>query len=229
MIDTMKKTLISWDQKLSTAYNYLLTTGVLVIAIYIIFQVTAFFFPFFSHRFIFQLFDVGHESNIPTYFSVLLFFCLAIMSWIISLFENIDKKTSNLWKFAIPVFLFLGADELASIHEQLTYPTQRLLTTTGLLEFAWVIPYALLILVLAYYYIPLILKLRFRNLILLGAGVFVVGALGFEMLSAYYYASFDVGHVGFIIASSIEEIFEISGLLILVFALKKELLFQINK
>jgi hypothetical protein len=214
---------MNWEKHLSRFYKYLVCAGGLFVGVYIAFQLAVIKSPFFVNRFIFQFFDVGHEANLPTYFSVLLFFLLAVVSWVIGVLEKEKGNAVAPWIFTMVLFLFLGLDELAQVHEQLTYHTRALLGTGGFLAFAWTIPYLILVGVLAIYYIPFIWKLQNRNLIFLSAIVFISGAVGMEMIGSYFYDTVGVSHPGYIIASSIEEILEISGLLIALCAFKREL------
>jgi hypothetical protein len=220
--------MINWRENLTQFYKYLVITGAVFVGVYLVFQIVAIGSPFFANRFVFQLFDVGHEANVPTYFSVLLFFILAILSWLIGVFEKGAGKNILPWVFTMILFLFLGLDELASLHEQLTYHTQKLLNTSGFLAFAWTIPYLIALAILSIFYIPFIWKLKYGKIIFLGAFIFILGAVGFEMVGSYFYDTQGVTSAGFIISSSIEEILEISGLLVAIYALKEELLLRVK-
>lgn len=214
---------MNWKDKINQFYKNLFYGGAVVVGVYIIFQLVAISSPFFANRFIFQLFDVGHEANVPTYFSVLLFFLLAILSWLIGVFEKKEGRSILPWIFTMGLFLFLGLDELASLHEQLTYHTQKLLNTSGFLAFAWTVPYLVALVILSIFYIPFIWKLKNGKIIFLGAFIFVLGAIGFEMIGSYFYDTQGVTSAGFIIFSSIEEILELAGLMIAIYAMKEEL------
>ena len=111
--------------------------------------------------------------------------------------------------------LFLSLDELTEIHEQLAGPTRELLGVGGFLFFAWVIPYVLTLFLLTIYFVPFILKLsrKTRLLIFFGAGFFLIGAVGFEMIGARLYEAGASTNINYIVVSSLEELFEIAGAL----------------
>lgn len=127
------------------------------------------------------------------------------------------------WRFhwlALSALLFLMAfDEAAQLHERLIAPVHRVLGTSGAFLFAWTIPAAAAVLVVG------LLMLRFvlaqpaavRNAIFAAAAVYLLGALGLEMVgSAIYDASsrsFD--GLGYKVATTAEETFEMAGLVIL--------------
>lgn len=218
---------MKWKDKINQFYKGLIYSAVVVVGVYIVFQIAASTSPFFSNRFIFQLFDVGHEANVPTYYSVLLYFFLAVFAFIIGLFEKEKGNKISPWIFTMFLFFFLGLDELASLHEQLTYHTQKLLNTSGFLAFAWTIPYLILLAILSIFYVPFIWRLKYGKFIFLGAGVFILGAVGFEMVGSYFYDTIVFHSTQYMLASSVEEILEISGLLIALYAFKEELFLRI--
>lgn len=197
-----------------TTYKALAIFGAAIVGIYILFRLIALQFPFFENRWIFQFFDVGLEANMPTYFSVLIFLIMGIVAWIIGGIEKSQGNRAWPWIGTTILLLFLGLDELGEVHEQLTWHTQQLLDVSGFLAFAWVIPYLIIVALLSIFYIPFLWKLKYRAWFFWGAIVFITGAAGVEMIGAYFYDTQGVMSAGFIIASSIEEIMEIAGLLI---------------
>lgn len=120
------------------------------------------------------------------------------------------------------VFLFLSFDEFFSIHERLTDPVRDGLDTGGLLYFAWVLPYAIGVIVLAALTAPLLLRLPWRHLqLLIVAGViYVLGAVGMEMLGGRRYEIVeDTRDSTYVTYTTIEEVLEVFGLIILIYAL----------
>jgi len=191
----------------------LFISGTLIVLVYVVFQIIALSNPQFGQTFIFKFFDVGVEGNLPTFFSVLLFLILSASSFALGkLNENRNKIAWSLTSFLL---LFLSIDEFAQIHEQFTEMFQQLLNADGFLFFAWVIPYGIVLILLAVLYIPFLIKLskKTKTYIFLGAGIYVLGAIGFEMIGASLYQP--VSPTGmYILVSGIEETFEILGLLL---------------
>ena len=87
------------------------------------------------------------------------------------------------------VFLFLGVDEGAQIHEKFVQVTKRLLEGTvgdrfgGWFHYAWVIPYALAMIVLAAYLFRWFMGLSpiLQKRLVLSGIVYVFGAMFMEM------------------------------------------------
>lgn len=218
-----------WEKYIDQGYKALAIFGAFIVGVYIMFQLITLRFPFFENRWIFQFFDVGLEANMPTYFSVLIFLIMGIIAWGIGGLEKIKGGKVWPWIFTALLLLFLGLDELGEVHEQLTWHTQQLIDVGGFLAFAWVIPYLILVAILAIFYLPFLWKLKYHAWFIWGAIIFITGAAGVEMIGAYYYDTHGVTSAGFIIASSIEEIMEITGLLVALRGFSKEFFYRFQQ
>lgn len=224
--------MIPWHKILKNIWNILLVLGILLFLIFVLFQFITYTHLSFSGSYIFKLFDVGGEGNIPTFFGGFLFILLAISAWFCGIsdkYRGLTKKEYLPWMLLSVLLFFLSIDEFTQIHEQLTDPVRELLGVGGFLYFAWIIPYVIALLLLALYFIPFILKLskKTKLLIFIGAGIFVFGAVGFEMIGAYLY---DIGanrQIGYIIVSSLEELFEVAGILVALKGLFNEVLLRV--
>jgi len=200
--------------------------GFFLTLVYLVFGFYTRFNPLFGETVLFRLFDVGHEMNFPTFFSSFVFILLSYLS----LFLGIKEKGFGCrfknwfpWFFLSFLFLFLSLDEFFQIHENLTYITQSFIPTKDFLSFAWVLPYGTMVVLLVFYLLPFFfrIKRKQRNILFFGAFIYLLGALGFEMISAHYYEIGGPWHKGFIRASSIEEILEITGLCIALWGFSK--------
>ncbi len=191
----------------------LFISGILIVLVYVIFQIFALSNPQFGQTFIFKFFDVGAEGNLPTFFSVVLFLLLSAGAFVLGKFNENRNKIA--WMFSSVLFLFLALDEFTQIHEQFTEMFQQLLNADGFLFFAWVIPYGIILILLAVLYIPFLIKLsrKIKTYIFLGAGIYVLGAIGFEMIGASLYQPGSPTGM-YILVSGIEETFEMLGLLL---------------
>ncbi|VAW21228.1 hypothetical protein MNBD_BACTEROID01-1645, partial [hydrothermal vent metagenome] len=121
---------------------------------------------YFHHDTVFglvQAFNFDTEYNIPTLFSFLeLIFSTALLFIIAK--KHREVGTGYIYWFVLMViFLFLSFDEILSIHERLIAPVSELLNTSGMLAFAWVIPYGVLLLVFVVAYSRFLIKLP-RNI-----------------------------------------------------------------
>jgi hypothetical protein len=196
-----------------------------------------------------RLFDVGEERSIPTWFeSVLFLFCSMLLAVVTVAKRQRSDRYSLHWGVLSFILLLLSLDEVASIHEAIGQQSERLLhyttglTPSGAIKFFWVVPGAIFVLIVLLAYLRFLADLpqTTRRLILFAGALFVLGALGIEMLTAQvvsssggianWIESASGGIVGRETASaiptilkglqtSVEEMFEMLGLTAFVYAL----------
>lgn len=178
----------------------------------------------YGHDFAFglvPLFDFDSEKNVPTFFSaVALLSASALLVTIAKLSRNSGVEYA-LWLVLAVIFLFLSIDEISSLHEKLIKPLRSLLGTSGVFYFAWIIPYASALGLLAIVYLRFLLRLprETRNLFLLSAGIFVFGAIGFEMIGGWYFESIGPDNLTYQLITTCEEFLEMLGVAIFIYAL----------
>lgn len=175
-----------------------------------------------------QLFAVDMEGNIPTYFSSLLHLSSALLISLIA-FDARQKGSADRvkWTGMAAIFLFLSMDEASSMHELLTYPMRELLGTSGILYFAWVVPAMIILIILAGIYWPFLRRLpkeTFRGF-LLAAFVFLSGAILMEFVGGWLAEQQGVDHLEFGMATEVEEVLEMTGVVIFI----RTLLIYLNK
>lgn len=131
------------------------------------------------------LFEFGGEMNLPTFFSTLLAIMAAGLLVVITAARKQMQRPWKLWASLAAVFLLVAMDDFIGMHEQLSRPLRDLLDARGMLYFAWVIPYGVLVMLLAGVYGRFVFEMpaHLRNGLLVSATLFLVGALGFEMLA----------------------------------------------
>lgn len=169
-----------------------------------------------------QLFNLAEERNIPTVYSGLqLLVCAGLLGLIATARKRMAAKDYWYWLGLAGLFLFLSFDELIEIHERIALITRNQLNTTGMFYFAWIIPYALLVVAVAAVYVPFLLKLPKSIKILMGtAGVlFVAAALGMEALESHYHWETQGKDLNFAIMVTIEEAVEMLSILLFLIAL----------
>jgi hypothetical protein len=201
---------------------YLLTIVLCLIAAHLLGLVSTYVFGHNSVWGLVKLFSLTREANVPTFFSaVLLLFCSALLALI-----GIRKKRSNdpfyrHWKGLAAIFLFMSIDEAVQIHELLIDPIHTALNTSGILLFAWVIPYSIAAAIVLVLFLPFLWCLPpvMRSRTLLAAFVYVGGALGFELLDGYYFDFVGRQDVIYGLITMVEESLEMFGLVIFVHAL----------
>jgi hypothetical protein len=196
-----------------------------------------------------RLFDVGEERSIPTWFeSIQFLLCSMLLAVIAAAKKQRNDRYSLHWGVLSIILLLLSLDEVASIHEAIGQQSERLLhsatglTPGGAISFFWVVPGAIFVLIVLLAYLRFLADLprTTRRLFLFAGALFVLGALGLEMLTAQvvsssggianWIESSSGGIVGQERASaiptilkglqtSVEEMFEMLGLTAFVYAL----------
>jgi hypothetical protein len=165
------------------------------------------------------LFDLDVEANVPTLVSAVALLGAAALLWVTgSATQRHGRAYAAHWRGLALVFVFLALDEAAGFHEKLSTPLRESLQLTGVLHFAWVLPYALMVAALGVVYLRFLLALdpvARRHLV--GAGVvFLGGAVGLEMVGGLIASSATEPSVAFLAAVTLEETMEMVGIAMLV-------------
>jgi hypothetical protein len=107
------------------------------------------------------------------------------------------------------------------IHERLIEPMNALLNISGALQYAWVIPYGFGVLVFGVIYLRFLSQLPARTAIFfaLAGTIFVSGAIGLEMAGGWSQELHGTASITYVLIQSFEEIFEIVGVIIFIYAL----------
>ena len=182
-----------------------------------------------------QGFYFDAEANFPSLYSAVAIVLCAALLWLIgSLAGEKAKKRSFYWKFLGVIFLVLAMDEFGSLHEFMIQPLRRVMDRASFdsdyFYFAWFIPYIILLLFLGLVFLKFLFKLPSltRFLFLLGGFVFVSGALGMEMIGGKYWSAqgwaidgSDPVDLRYALIITLEELLEMLGIVIFIFALSK--------
>jgi len=179
---------------------------------------------YFGHGHIYgliPLFDFNSEKNIPTLYSS---FALVFVSILLSFIAAIHKRKGSFyfsWLGLAIIFLFLSIDEIASIHERFGAPVRESLNTSGLLFFAWVIPYgiALMVFVIAYFKFLISLPKKIMTLFVVSGATFVAGAIGFELLGGRQFELYGKNNLIYSFLYTCEEFLEMLGIVIFIYTL----------
>ena len=196
-----------------------------------------------------RILDVGEERSIPTWFnSILLLLCSILLAVVTVAKKQRNDQYSSHWGVLSIILLLLSLDEVASLHEATGQQLERLLDSftgfkpSGAISFFWVVPGAIFVFIVLLAYLRFLAHLpqTTRRLFLFAGALFVLGALGIEMLTAQVVSSsggisnwiassfggmVDRGSASAIptilkgLQTSIEEMFEMLGLTAFVYAL----------
>lgn len=163
--------------------------------------------------------SLDEEASVPALFSsVLLLLCaglLAAIAWV----PGTARRAS--WAVLAGVFLFLALDEAVAIHEEIIELMKPRTGGSGYLYFVWVVPYGIATAVLAAAFLPFLgsLPRRFATLFVLAGGLFVLGAIGFEMLGGKVAEASGYETFAYTALSTAEESLEMAGVIVFAYAL----------
>jgi len=174
-------------------------------------------------------FNLDEERAFGTWYAQIVLFITAAALLFIGISKKIAKKEWAWWWIVLGfVFVYLSIDEAVSLHEMLVKPVQDYLgITTGPLFYAWIIPVFVLVFLFTLTYVKFWLNLprKTRLLFVVAFSIFMVGAVGMEMIAASYYS---VNFGGYVTAGSdqllilipgVEETLEMLGIAIFLYCL----------
>lgn len=166
-----------------------------------------------------KLFYLDHENNIPSFFNMLLLLIVAAISYFIYIFSKKNREPGFHWLFICFVFLFLALDETNSLHERVNVLIyNKGWRSEGFFKFLWIVPYILFALVFLLVSFHLLKRLprKTRNGFVLAGTVYVLGAVGFEMVGGKIIDTYGADNVLYLISITLEEGLEMSGLVIFI-------------
>jgi hypothetical protein len=126
------------------------------------------------------------------------------------------------WIVAAVVLIYVSADEMLAIHEFLIDPMRSLLDVGGgIFYFAWIVPGAVAVIAFGAAYLRFLTHLPepTRKLLVIAGALYLSGALGMEAVNGAYASAHGQDTLGYMLLTDLEEILEMSGLLVLVYAL----------
>lgn len=97
-----------------------------------------------------------------------------------------NRRWKPHWLLLFAILIFLSIDEFSSIHERFMGVLAPF-HFTGLLHYSWVIPYAVLCLVVGALYARFVLALPadIRWRVVAAGGIYILAAIGMEMVGGY--------------------------------------------
>jgi hypothetical protein len=176
-------------------------------------------------------FNFDEEANLPAlYSSLALGFCAYLLSVIATVKKKLKGKYARQWKALSFIFLYLAVDEMCSIHELLIPILRGAMHTSGLLYFPWVIPAFFLVIIFLIVFRKFILALPNKTKVqfILAGAIYIFGALGMELIGGYIADNYGYNTV-YGIASTIEELLEMFGVVIFINALLNYLQSQVSE
>lgn len=178
-----------------------------------------------------HFFSFDHEANFPSLYSALaLGFCSYLLA-IIATFKKTEKSAyAPYWKRLSIIFFILAIDEACSIHE-ISIPILRtVIDSSGFLYFPWILPASILLFVFLVIFRKFIFSLpqKTKTLFILAGLIYVTGALGMESVSGYIADTPGLNVRAYAIASTIEELLEMLGIVVFINALLSYIQSQVS-
>jgi hypothetical protein len=164
------------------------------------------------------LLSLSAEANLPTWYSsILLFACAVVLASIASIVRGQRVRFATHWTVLAAIFLYMSLDETAQLHERLN----SLWSLEGVFYFSWIIPAAVIVLVIGLAYLPFVLHLppptRIR---FIAAGIiYVGGALIMEMPLGAWATRHGEDNIGYALIDALEETMEMAGASLFLLAL----------
>ncbi len=165
-----------------------------------------------------NLINMDGEQNISALFSTTLLWMCAALTWFIARAIS-DQISRQKWMGLSVIFLFLGLDESLSLHERLSGIVNNTLPVLQMASFAWLLPYAVVLLFLSFIYVKLWWQLpsAVRWRVLIGGALFVAGGMGCEFLG-WLWTRANGADIVYLVEILLEEVLEMSGVIVLISA-----------
>ncbi|MEU7824313.1 hypothetical protein [Catellatospora sp. NPDC049133] len=175
-------------------------------------------------------FNVDKEKNLPTWFSGALLLLAAYVLWEIA--NNVaarGEKYAKHWRILSVVFAFLSMDEITQMHEM---SRKMGLVNLGKASYlSWIVVAAPFVLVFCVSYLKFLFHLPVRTRLLVAGGgvLFVLGAVGMEVVGAFVGRDVSgnvapgTGYMEYLLAASVEELCEMLGVITFFYAMSSYL------
>lgn len=174
---------------------------------------------------LFKLVDLGRENNLPTWYSSTALFANSVFVGLIGWVKRHESGPyAKHWLALAGIFLFLSADEAASIHELTSGIAVKLLNQADLMSdyfyYGWVIFGIVAVMIVGVSYRRFIMDLpKETGLWFLFAGfLYVGGAIGFELPEGKIFAVENKVNLTFALLQVVEEGMEMFGVVASMYA-----------
>lgn len=166
-------------------------------------------------------FNVDHEQNVPTTFSVGLPLVACAILLAIARIEQVRRNPDRMrWIVLGLGFGLLAIDEAWQQHERLTHTARSFLGggNLGYFQFAWVLPGLVVVITLVAYFWAFLRRLPspFGWRFFIAGCVYVSGAVGCEMLGGRYASIHGLDNLGYVLLVTAEEGLEMSGVILFI-------------
>ncbi|SDM61206.1 hypothetical protein SAMN05421813_11710 [Daejeonella rubra] len=161
------------------------------------------------------------EESVPTYFSSIILLLAAIL---LAIIRNVKSKLSDPfsthWMIISILFAILSVDEIAGFHEIIIDPINNSFHFSGYWRFSWVIPALIFLLIFIISYLKFLNSLpsKYRKGFIFSGFIYVLGAVGIEMISAKLFINdkSSANDLIYNLVITLEETFEMLGVMIFI-------------
>lgn len=166
-----------------------------------------------------SVFDPDQEQSLVTWYSSVVLAMAAVLAAVRAALATGDRRA---WALTAAGFALASLDEVAGIHERAGFALERSFDVS---RFLWVVPAAVLVVAAAAVAIPFVLRLEppVRRTLVVGAALFVAGALGVEAATGVVYEAGGREGATYAVTTLVEEGLEVGGALLLLHAVLLEL------
>jgi hypothetical protein len=171
-----------------------------------------------------HLFDLNHEENVPTWYSSSMLLLASLLLLVITALKASSRDRYTLhWAGLAAGFAYMSLDETVGLHGQLAAISP--VSATGIFYYAWVIPAAIAVAVIALVYLRFLfhLPVRTRRMFLLAGFTFTGGALGVEMIAARQHYLHGMQNMTYAALTGVEDSLEMAGVALFIYALLRYL------
>jgi hypothetical protein len=172
-----------------------------------------------------SLFLFDRERSLATFFNFSLIVVDFVLLGIMTLLAwRCGSRWRWHWLLLAAGFLLLAYDEAASLHERLNRIAEGIVGSAGVLYFPWIVFGGAIFAAVGIVYLRFVLALPrpVMWLVFAAAGLYGAGAIGFEMIGAVYAERHGMqSGVGYEAVATIEEVLEMSGLIVLGYGLAR--------
>jgi hypothetical protein len=170
------------------------------------------------------LFDLDQEFNLPTFYSSMALLFSALLLLLISNEEATVKSPYAFhWKMMGFIFIVLAIDEVVSIHNHFGRIVPYFITVPYYFDVSryWVFVYIprLFVFMVVFYKFFINLPYLTRISFVIAGSVFIIGAVGIEILEDQYIRLMGGPDVYYALLYSAEELFEMIGIVLFIRAL----------
>jgi hypothetical protein len=170
--------------------------------------------------------NLEQEGNLTAWYSsATLLFCALLLGARWQRARAGAERFAANWGLLCAAFVYLSADESASLHEAAMEIIWKRVHVTGIFHYAWVILALPLVVLFGIYNLRFLRSLptRIRNGFIVAGAVFVGGALGLEMVEGQIASTLGDTSTVMQVARTLEEVLEMSGIIIFIDTLLLEL------